>query len=103
MTTTELEINKELVVSTANISMETDKWLTSSDSSGIVCLFDHEYGYRVYITQDKAMFKEEIQKLWSIGRWELAELMLIAEENGCKWLVLDCDGPKVPGRPEFNW
>ncbi len=36
MTTTEIEINKELVASTGNISLETYKWLTSSDSDGIV-------------------------------------------------------------------
>lgn len=103
MTISELEINKELVASTGNISEETDAWLTSSESEGFVSKYNHEYGYRIYVAQDKEMFQQEIQELWNLGRGELAELMRLARRHRCKWLVLDADGPLVPNRPKFEW
>ena len=34
---------------------------------------------------------------------KLLELQEIATDNGCKWLVIDCDGPEYAHLEVFDW
>lgn len=99
---TELEINKELVVSICHIPEETSDWLESPQ--GLVQVYDiHEYGHRIFIPGDNKLAQEEADAVRELGMVELSDLMTLAKNNDCKWLVLDCDGPYVDTLPQFDW
>jgi hypothetical protein len=99
-----LEINKELVLSTCHVKESTlcgsfnEEFVKGHDYSGddcnvrlnVECCLD--WNERNCATQLGAYFPEE-----------LLNLLQIAELNECKWLVLDCDGGVVQGLPTFDW
>lgn len=91
------EVNKELVVSTAHISEETNTALIDPDGSlrDILATYDYEYGYRFFIGNEDDKLKTNFPGLDA--------LMKIARKQGCKWLVLDQDGPVYDWLEKFDW
>lgn len=98
---TELEINKELVLSTCHICKETSERLSKIDKGDLLesDLFIDEYqeGWRILVPTDLASHD------FGIVPGDLVLLLLLAKENDCKWLVLDCDGLEVAGLPVHTW
>ena len=85
-----LEINKELVLSTAHIPEETANDLRN-------CLVaknieEYEYGSRVWV--DASI---------PVKHKELIALVKLAKDHDCKWLVLDCDAEVIQELPQFEW
>lgn len=57
----------------------------------------HEYGWILWVGVDHADAAREV------GHPELASLIDVAIEIGCRFLLLDCDADQVPGMPTFDW
>lgn len=94
-----LEINKELVVSTAHLTEYTcNTVIQNLIDDCLLCGFKNDYGWRIVVT---GLCKDRIA-MQSIPQ-SLQKLILIAESHNCKWLVLDCDGPEIEGLETFDW
>jgi hypothetical protein len=95
-----LEINRELVVSTAHVSKQTMDWLLGGSPDGYET-FDLpggdsvEYGALVW-TGGSASDPDSLPP-------DLSRLIALAREHDCKWLRLDCDGLTVEGFQKFDW
>lgn len=90
-----LPIDKYMEVSTAHIQEGTNTFLrdaTESLHSGISVYAKGGYGYWVNVEPGRSDIPED-----------LAQLIDLANENNCMWLVLDCDGAIVEGLPTWNW
>ena len=85
----ELEINKELVLSTAHIREVTAKALEQS-SAGISCDV-YEYGFRIHVSKYVTPYEE------------LNYLLNLAKSHECKWLVLDQDAETYFTLPQYEW
>lgn len=93
------EINKELVLSTAHVKEST---LNGCFNEDYIKQYDYstdEYGVRLHVSMSLSDFEDSGIPFPS----ELVNLLKIAKENDCKWLVLDCDGDEVEGLPTFDW
>jgi hypothetical protein len=89
----ELEINKELVLSTAHISEETNNYLQLGE---LIDYSSDECNYRLYVNHDVKFSNFEAYP-------DLVCLLILAKSHNCKWLVLDRDGDVVEGLPIFEW
>lgn len=95
----DLEINRELVISTSHVTEATFDWLTGENPQGYE-KFELPAGDKVeYGVLVLTLFCPSAEFLPP----ELPALLELARSNACKWLRLDCDGPAVPGFPTFDW
>lgn len=90
-----MEIYKMMVLSTGHISKETAK-LLEEDKVGVVVYPKDEYGWFIVVTDWNGIDADPVPD-------DLAECLKIAEENGCDWLCLDCDGETVENLPIYQW
>ena len=90
------EINREIVFSTSHITEHENDILKSEASTNVsaIAVDDIEFGYRIWVDQDKANFNSTPNIL---------SLVRASKAMGCKWLVLDCDGPVVNNLRTFDW
>lgn len=103
-----LEIGKLLTISTAHISRETADLLElavkdDTDLSLPVVFTKGEYGYVVHISEELTGDRNTDLNLYSDTPEDLYECQKLAMENGCDWLVLDCDGDYADGLPVYDW
>ena len=89
-----MEIYKMLVMSTGHITKTTSK-LLSEEAVGIVVYKKDEYGWFVVVS-DWRDNEESIPD-------DLKTCLAFAEENGCEWLCLDCDGEEYDALPTYSW
>jgi hypothetical protein len=94
-----LEINQELVISTAHLRESTFAALCSGNPKYAPYIsFDrYDYGVRIYI---------ELAEKLTVSNYiplELFRCMQLAHDNDCKWLVLDQDGDVVPQLNIWEW
>lgn len=99
------EINREIVVSTAHISEDINRaldWPSNPPLEGHVTVYAYEYGHRILITDDD---RDHVLsgKNFNSGFKELDILVKLAVDNGCRWILLDRDGPEIPGMEKFDW
>lgn len=87
-----LEINKELVVSTSHIREETAKLLEDEPR---LTIYEYPFGWRI--------LAGEAEWLHATGHGELANLIKVAKQHDCAWLVLDQDGPTIDNFKTFDW
>lgn len=95
----ENNIEKVLVVSTANISEQTKDEL----EIGIphVRSVSHEYGFIVFTT---AYFEEGAEDEESGENYkDLAAILKIALANNCSLVNIDADADEYPGLEIYNW
>jgi hypothetical protein len=83
-----LEINSELVLSTAHISESTNAALTND-----LLTQRTDCGLRLHVLGFIEYGAPE----------ELKALLKLAKQNNCKWLLLDRDGDIHPSLPVFDW
>lgn len=90
-----LEINRELVLSTCHLP-PTDASILEDMGEG------YEFGYRLYtfLGETPAEIRSHIDTCYSA---EMMDLLELARAYGCKWLVLDQDGPEMDTLPKFEW
>ncbi len=93
-----LEINKELVVSTCHVAEDT---LSNNDHGehGLFNYSNDECNRRFLVSHLQMITGEELDKIPA----SLYNLLKIAQDADCKWLVLDCDGPVYDNLPKFEW
>jgi hypothetical protein len=96
-----LEINKELVISTAHVRESTFAALCSGNPKYTPYIsFDrYDYGVRIYIELTE-MLEPEVSGHIPL---ELFKVMQLAHDKDCKWLVLDQDGDVVPWLNTWEW
>ena len=92
----DLEINKEIVFSTAHITSDIAFDLENDVHYGLIVIKDNYY-YRI-LTEFK---REDVEN--EKPPEVLKNLLDIAVRNKCKWLVLDLDGPRFEQLESFNW
>lgn len=91
-----LEITKTLTLSTAHITKETATFL-DSDPDNLIVYKKGEYGW--FINIDSEIFEEELTSI----PYDLVTLIILAKENECSYLCLDCDGLIVEELPVYEW
>jgi hypothetical protein len=92
-----LEINKEIVFSSSHISKSDNTNLLLNYNDDFI-LYQYEYGFRIYVSED--LDKKCLSVEMSNAFWKLVK---IAKDNGCKWLLLDCDGQTYKELEQFTW
>ena len=100
-----LEIQNILVVSTRHIP-EHDAKLLEKESTTLSTIHNTEYGFLIWLpwSSDKLTIKARCTELEKQGLSEtLSRLVMLAYENGCSYLNLDCDGPVLSFLETFDW
>ncbi len=91
----ELEINKELVLSTGHM----DPALADDIDNGFSRRFMErvEHGYMVYAAPHESPLQ--------VGDYppDLRPVIRLARIHGCKWVRFDEDGPQVEGLRTWDW
>ena len=87
-----LEINKELVVSSAHIDLKAYNDLTSDK---ITNYSNDEIYWRVHV--DGSLDGGESLPT------SIHNLLLLAKDLECKWLVIDSDGLEIEYLPTYDW
>lgn len=99
----DIEINKEMVLSTCHVKESTLNGCFNED-------FIKEKDFSA--DENNVRFHVEICLHWNEDcregcevdfPQELTTLLKIAQSHGCKWLVLDYDGAVIEGLPIFDW
>ena len=91
----ELEINKELVLSTSHVPEHTATYLNFHEDTGFT-VYQCEFTFRMHVSRGSGVHDCDEHP-------ELQVLAKLAQEQGCKWLVLDCDGNTYDELPTFEW
>ena len=95
-----LKIEKIITLSTAHITLETEKKLSKEPYTNNMQLavYDKaEYGFFIFIpnnynVNDNANIPNDLKKC-----------MKIAIKNECNWLCLDCDGQEIEDLEKYIW
>lgn len=82
-----LEISKVLTASTAHIT----PMMMATNPDLVQAQF--ESGWILYVPEN---IEEDRQD-------PLRKLLSLAKEQGCQWILLDCDGPIIDGLETFEW
>jgi hypothetical protein len=95
------EINKEIVFSTGHISLrDMQKLNRFTQHKRLRLNYDsYEYGIRIYVLDASPEADARADGFTPA----FINLITIAKEQGCKWLVLDCDGPEFDHLEKFEW
>ncbi|AFK66737.1 hypothetical protein COPG_00141 [Colwellia phage 9A] len=89
----QLEINKELVLSSCHVTYE------EINLASLVDYSNDDANTRFYV--EAAI--EELTSLCNTVSTNLLPLLKLADQMGCKWLVLDESGSVLEELPKFNW
>ena len=87
-----LEINKELVISSCHVEEWESKLTEERNYSSDQC------SIRLYVDGMLDTFEEEFPTSDN-----LKKCLELAKSLDCKWLVLDCDGLEVEFLEKFDW
>jgi len=99
--TSELPILKLLDLSTAHIRQETDVYLREQllmESFADLIVYEKGAGYFVWVPK----LIPEFEVPTSVPD-ELKDLLRMAAEKDCSWLVLEADGPILDILPRWYW
>lgn len=94
------EINKEIVFSTEHIPVFIAEMLTTIVEQRAINNYDNDFDMVVLADTDhyRLLIDPETNVMGV-----LKNLIQIAIDNDCKWLVLDCDGPVYENLETFDW
>ena len=111
-----VEIEKNLVVSTGHITKEDDKLLTKENDlleraeklsmKTVVELVVHPqpYDYGYYICTVEKLSERDVTAMKKFGYSDaLINLLKISHDNNCSFLKLDRDGKVYDELPTFKW
>jgi len=88
-------IRKMLELSTAHISPEANQWLSEDEHGELIVYDKHIYGYWILVPETGT-------ELTDVPK-EVRDIIQIAVNEGCSWIMLDGDAPIVDGLPTFDW
>lgn len=94
----ELEINQEIVFSTAHISESDNNNLQIDEASpkNLIVYSQGAYGYRIAVNHTNPSAIDVYSK-------EFMHLIQQAIDHQCEYLILDCDANLTPNLPTFDW
>jgi hypothetical protein len=103
--TSMFEISRNLVASTAHITMEDRDLLEAAgEGESPLVVYSFEYGFLIYIPTDPAKVAEEGAAALARGYSQaLVDLLALTSKEGCRYLLLDQDGPIYDNLPAFMW
>ncbi len=95
-----MEIGRHLVLSTVHVSMKTaevlDGWAILEPSDRPLAIASTHYGWFIPTRQaeepDRAQIPDEVLAAMRVGR-----------EQGCDYLLFDCDAGEIDALPTFPW
>jgi len=97
-------INKVLDCSTAHITNNDNNLLKEASKDSVnqnpVIAYEYEYGFLVYVPEDKDIRESALKYGYSK---EFTNLIDKARELNCKYLQLDGDGIVYYDAPQFDW
>jgi len=85
-------------VSTAHVTSEDGKNLQNSGLWPIMAVY--ERGALLYVGGDEKQFVAEELRPWS---QPMQRLILLAQQAGAKYLIIDGDGPEYNWLEKFDW
>lgn len=85
-------IEKYLGLSTGHVCKKTAAWLDWNPD--IIMYPKGEYGWFVYAASEE--YDKSVPK-------DLLKVIKFAKEQGCVWIMLDCDGETIKGLKKYNW
>lgn len=85
-------ITKVLEISTAHVSEDTAQWLSQEDCSLIVYK-KGEYGWIILVPEEEDKTTPQ----------DLHQIFEVARNNGCDWVMLDCDAFTIENLPVYDW
>lgn len=102
------DIERVLVVSTAHIAEEDNNkiqaYLKNEPASlNPLVVYEYEFGYYIYVPQDKELFKEDLEIFKTLLSADFCKLYQITHEQDCHYLKLDCDGLIYDHLHENDW
>lgn len=92
------EITKMLTISTEHITPETAEKLNKEpDANNMsLCVYEKaEFGWFIHIPEDM----DDCEQVPD----DLRRCIEFADEQGCEWLCIDCDGETVDELPLHEW
>lgn len=98
------EINNEVVFTTASVPEHEMQYIENKYHSLVTHYY--EEGVRIYVSPEEIRCEEEQSGVHDETKAfcpVLFDLIGIARALGCKWLVLDRDGPEVEGIKLYHW
>ncbi|AUR93558.1 hypothetical protein NVP1187O_245 [Vibrio phage 1.187.O._10N.286.49.F1] len=99
----DIEINKEMVLSTCHVQESTLNGCFAVDFLNAHNFSNDENNVRLHVEICLTHNRDCIEGGEVDFPEELINLLQIARSHRCKWLVLDCDGLEVAGLPTFDW
>lgn len=87
-----------LCVSTSHLSQQAAAALEKDMKLPLIYFRKHQYGYFVFVPESN-----EIQEQLETLPDGLREVLQFASDAGVEWLMVDQDGPVVPGLKCYEW
>lgn len=95
-----MEIGRYLVLSTVHVSLKTadvlDGWAPLEPSSCPLAVASTHYGWFIPTREVEASDREQIPN-------EVLAAMRVGREQGCDYLLFDCDAGEIEGLAVFPW
>jgi hypothetical protein len=95
-----LEIGRHLVLSTVHVSMKTadmlDGWALLEPSDRPLAVASTHYGWFIPTLEAEEPDREQIPD-------EVLAAMHVGREQGCEYLLFDCDACEIDGLVVFPW
>lgn len=93
-------IVKMMELSTAHISEDTRVWIVGNiNEPNPLIIYEKEvYGWYIPLTLTD-INPEDLKRVPS----DLLNILRIAEQKDCQWIMLDGDGPIVGYLPQYDW
>jgi len=106
----EREIFKTLVASTAHITLEDNNLLEDNIENNLmsadpVSVHNTGYGFAVFVNPDtkEPRLEDEIKEAGFGYSDAFKKLIGMARDAGCRYLLLDRDGPEYEDLEKFDW
>ena len=99
-----MEISKMLTISTAHVSEKTAD-LLENNKLKVVVYNKEDFGWFIHLDEDNLTnyYDSNDTESYFYVPEELLKLMKFAQDLGCDWLCLDCDGEELEYFDTFDW
>jgi hypothetical protein len=100
-----MEVVRMLVLSTAHVSKETADLLNERGSEALFTFYPKgDYGWMIPVQR----LQHEKTGAISVANPErmpgdLVQVMVMALNERCEWVMFDCDADQIPGLPVYEW
>ena len=95
-----MEKHNMLALSTGHVSRETAELMDDDNIDDVTLYNKSGYGWYVYIPDEGIDFDKLADGECPA---DLYRCMKYARDNGCDWLMFDCDVETIDELPVYNW